>query len=936
MVVLKILVWLSILTIWCLPSLPAQSITSEPAPVVVVAPSNRSRCHCIPRERDALLSFRAGLTDPGDYYLSSWQGEDCCQWNGVHCSDRTGHVLKLELHGLEDINSSIGLRQGQANSSFLGLRHLRSLDLSFNNFSGMPIPEFIGNLNNLRYLDLSNSNFSGQVPPQLGNLSKLLYLDVDSTSDHLHTIYSTDLSWLSRLTKLQYLDLSFMNLSTTTDWANVVNKLPSLVTLNLCNCGLRNAIPSPVHVNLTSLEHLDLSGNEFIFSSVGAKNLLWNLPSLLSLGMVSSGLQGSIPEQLGNMTSIMRLYLYGNYLSGTLPSTFRNLHNLEELWLYENNISGPVSIFLNRLSGNSLNLLKLSENNLTGSLSDQLGRLKKLTVLDLRSNSINGTITESHFGALANLNELYLSDNSLSIEFQHNWVPPFKLHIAALQSCKLGPKFPEWLRSQNSISVLDISNTSISGPIPHWFWITFSETQFLVLSRNQISGMLSPTMFRKMEAETMDFGDNLLVGSMPKLPRKLKSLDLSKNNISGSLPTDFGAPSLTMLALFKNSISGRIPYYFCHWEKLGFLDLSENQLHGEFPNCERRSSNIFMLNLNTNNLSGEFPTFLSKCQELIFLDLSYNQFSGMLPPWMGDKLPLLAFLSLRSNLFFGHIPQQLATIKGLQFLDLACNNMSGPIPQSLANFIAMAVAPQQDNTLSDIVDYGYSFNDDDLVSYTDSSLVVTKGEQLEFTSGIIYMVNLDLSCNILTGPIPEEIGKLGALKSLNLSWNHFNSTIPDSIGDIHSLESLDLSHNEFGGEIPATLSKLLSLSHLNLSYNNMTGRIPSGNQLQTLDDQASIYIGNPGLCGPPLSKNCSQTGLPPASPEGNEDEDETVFFFLAMGSGYVMGLWTVFCLFLFMKKWRVVCFLFSDRLYDWFYVQVALGWASLKPKIGGS
>lgn len=332
-----------------------------------------------------------------------------------------------------------------------------------------------------------------------------------------------------------------------------------------------------------------------------------------------------------------------------------------------------------------------------------------------------------------------------------------------------------------------------------------------------------------------------------------------------------------------------------------------------------------MLNLNTNNLSGEFPIFIRKCQKLNFLDLSYNQFSGMLPTWIGDKLPSLAFLSLRSNLFLGHIPQQLAKMKGLQFLDLACNNFSGTIPKSFVELIGMAVAPQFNNSLSDIVYYGYSMNEAEVISYTDSSLVIMKGQQLEFTSGIKYMVNFDLSCNILTGSIPEEIGKLAALKYLNLSWNHLNGTIPVSIGDTISLESLDLSHNEFRGEIPASLSNLLSLSHLNLSYNNLTGRIPTGNQLQTLVDQTSIYIGNPGLCGPPLSKNCSEeTDLTPATPEGHEGGGDEVFFFLAVGSGYMMGLWIVFFILLFNKNWRTCCFQFSDRLYDWVYVQVTV------------
>ncbi|XP_042414142.1 receptor-like protein EIX2 isoform X2 [Zingiber officinale] len=55
---------------------------------------------CLPRERDALLHYKAAIRDPFDC-LSSWQeaqGDDCCAWTGVVCYNRTGSVRVAELN----------------------------------------------------------------------------------------------------------------------------------------------------------------------------------------------------------------------------------------------------------------------------------------------------------------------------------------------------------------------------------------------------------------------------------------------------------------------------------------------------------------------------------------------------------------------------------------------------------------------------------------------------------------------------------------------------------------------------------------------------------------------------------------------------------------------------------------------------------------------
>ena len=57
---------------------------------------NNVTVKCIKSEREALVRFKEGVIDiPGK--LSTWVGEDCCQWKGVECNNESGHVTKLNL-----------------------------------------------------------------------------------------------------------------------------------------------------------------------------------------------------------------------------------------------------------------------------------------------------------------------------------------------------------------------------------------------------------------------------------------------------------------------------------------------------------------------------------------------------------------------------------------------------------------------------------------------------------------------------------------------------------------------------------------------------------------------------------------------------------------------------------------------------------------------
>jgi Leucine-rich repeat (LRR) protein len=118
----------------------------------------------------------------------------------------------------------------------------------------------------------------------------------------------------------------------------------------------------------------------------------------------------------------------------------------------------------------SLKELRLSNNELNGSLERTIHQLSKLVVLDLGHNKLEGNISDVHLGNFSNLNLLDLSFNQITLNMSINWIPPFQLETIGLANCHLGPQFPKWIQTQKNFSRIDISNASIFGSVPNWFW----------------------------------------------------------------------------------------------------------------------------------------------------------------------------------------------------------------------------------------------------------------------------------------------------------------------------------------------------------------------------------------------------------------------------------------------------------------------------------
>uniref|UniRef100_K3XSH6 Leucine-rich repeat-containing N-terminal plant-type domain-containing protein n=1 Tax=Setaria italica TaxID=4555 RepID=K3XSH6_SETIT len=126
------------------------------------------------------------------------------------------------------------------------------------------------------------------------------------------------------------------------------------------------------------------------------------------------------------------------------------------------------------------------------------------------------------------------------------------------------------------------------------------------------------------------------------------------------------------------------------------------------------------------------------------------------------------------------------------------------------------------------------------------------GLQGQFPQGLencTSMTGLDLSSNNFSGPIPSNIAwQLSSLTFLDLSYNKFSGELPIGISNITYLNTLNLQHNQLSGRIPSQFALLPRLQEFNVADNQLSGAIPPA--LQRFP--SSNFVGNQGLCGPPL------------------------------------------------------------------------------------
>ncbi|KAG4150217.1 hypothetical protein ERO13_D05G382000v2 [Gossypium hirsutum] len=803
-------------------------------------------------------------------HLSKLVSLDLSFWANVLTIDK--HALEGLVHNLTEVRHLFldGMDMSSVNAHvFMNLSSsLRSLSLAGCNLQGK-FPKNIFDLPNLNLLNLGGNQNLNLDPLKLNRSSNLEHLDLSSMSSSTEFIDSVD-----NLQALKYLDISgnsfvqglpvsITNLSSLEQLiisgANIFGELPdsmgnlvSLKFLVLSQSNLSGQVPRSLR-NLLQLTHLDLSQNQLsgeIPSSLG------NLLQLTYLDLGWNQLSGQIPRSLGNLLQLTHLELGWNKLSGQIPLSILNLTQLEYLAIYNNSLEGSIpdevtafpnliylelyDNFLNRTlpswlyTAPSLMDTDLSQNQFSGHIKEF--QSKSLEYLYLNNNKLQGPLPSSIF-QLLNLTELVLSSNNLSgvIEFRI--------------------EFPQFLKGLKSLKSLDLSCNRIEGKIPQWMQeVGNGFLAYLNVSHNSFAEV---EHFPWKNIAALDLSSNLIRGNLPIPASKISVFLVSNNSFNGEVSSLIcNLTSLRILDLSHNNLSGTIPQCFGNLSNsLVSLNLKKNKFYGTIPPTFAKGCQLSDFNLNGNLLEGPLTPSILNCNGLEVLDLGNNKINDTFPHWLGS-LPQLQVLVLKSNHMHGSLcvnsSKPSPFFSKIQIFDLSNNYFSGPLPVRYINSFKAIINLEK---IGSTVSYMGVNDPEGGGFYTYSIGIVMKGQDMELVKIFTMWMIIDLSNSQFEWGIPEVIGKLNLLKWLNLSHNNLNDGIPTSIGKLTSLEWLDLSSNRLSGTIPNRLEDLPFLSSFNVSENQLHGQIPQGKQFNTFGNDS--YEGNKRLCGFPVSKGCN-------------------------------------------------------------------------------
>ncbi|KAG6725935.1 hypothetical protein I3842_02G055000 [Carya illinoinensis] len=440
----------------------------------------------------------------------------------------------------------------------------------------------------------------------------------------------------------------------------------------------------------------------------------------------------------------------------------------------------------------------------------------QVTHIWLPSKGLKGNIS-SVLGNLSRLSHLNLSNNSLS-----------------------GPLPTELFSGWNQLRALDLNNNHLAGDISSLFYSNGwpASIQIVDISKNDFNGMIQTLFLRRAWTLTeLNVSHNGFTGHIPSSlcinSPSVRLLNFSFNKHSGQIPTELGrcsklevfragfnyylsgqlphdiynATELTEISLPSSNLSGPINSDIVNLTKLTILELYYNQFSGKLPLNIGKLSKLKRLLLHMNYLTGSLPQSLTNCTNLIELNLRLNLFRGYISTLNFSSLQQLTMLDLGRNEFTGKFPASLYSCKSLKAIRLTHNRLEGQIMPEVLQLKLLQYLSLGDTKLTNLT------------------------EAIKVLSGCKSLRMVILPLNFQHEAMPSDEGIVDSLgfenlQMLSLGGCQLTGTLPSWLSKLKKLEVLDLSSKRITGSIPGWFSTLPRLFYLGLSNNLISGEFP--------------------------------------------------------------------------------------------------------------
>lgn len=478
---------------------------------------------------------------------------------------------------------------------------------------------------------------------------------------------------------------------------------------------------------------------------------------------------------------------------------FEGLDNLEHLNLKDNNILLIPASALGRLP--RLTSLQLDYNRVAALSGDILRSMAEKVVKLVISKNIVRELPSATFHDFHQLKSLDLSRNLLST-----------LNTDAFSGL------------DNILTSLDISQnriTNLAGPP-----LTLVSLEKLDLSDNHLTDISRNSFNALVSLKHLNLSSNIHLTNLPNnILHKLEKLEVIDVSYAGvkSISIEFlsKCKALKFIHMAHNTIPDVPESAFANMPNITTIDLSYNNITAIKPGAFVNLMNIRKLLLKHNQLSSFKGEFFNTGTSLDVLDISENQLSYLFPSSFRIH-PRLREIYASKNKFNFFPAELIANLQFLEYIDLSDNELKTVEELDFARLPRLRILHLAHNQLEAISDM--AFHNSTQLQHLDLSYNRLERLGDRTFEGLVRLEMLNLEGNSLID-LPETIFervRLHMLENINLANNLFEIAPLKALQrQYFFVSSVDLSKNKLR-EIPAEDSVMVNIKKLDLSFNPLS------------------------------------------------------------------------------------------------------------------